>query len=93
MGESIRVVIIDDHLVTRQGIISLLESNEKIEVVAEGSAGNHVLELLEEHRSDVLIVDLQMPAHADDPKGVLFEPVSALKRAIGQRDNSFRPQN
>lgn len=87
MGESIRVVTVDDHLVTRKGIISLLESNEKIEVVAEGSAGNHVLDLLEEYRPDVLIIDLQMPAQADDPKGALFEPLSTLKKAIDQYES------
>lgn len=82
MHNLIRVAIIDDHLVTRQGIISLLKNNEKIEIVAEGNAGNHVLELLEIHKPDVLITDLQMPAHENNPKGVLFEPVSTLKKAI-----------
>ena len=82
MGESIRVVVIDDHFVSRQGIISLLASNEKVDVVAEGSAGNHVVELLAEYQPDVLITDLQMPAHENDPTGVLFEPVSTLKKAI-----------
>jgi len=82
MDSSIQVVIIDDHLVTRKGIISLLQNNEKIEVVAEGSAGNHILELLEKYRPSVLITDLQMPAHEDSLKGVLFEPISTLKKAI-----------
>lgn len=82
MKQSIRVVIIDDHFVSRQGIISLLAGNERLEVVAQGSAGNHVLELLEEHQPDVLIVDLQMPADENDPKGALFEPVATLQKAI-----------
>lgn len=84
MEDSIRIVVIDDHIVSRKGIISLLERNKKIDVVAEGTAGNHVLELLREYRPDVLITDLQMPAHDDDPKGVLFEPISTLKKAINQ---------
>lgn len=82
MENMIRIVVVDDHLVARQGIISLLERNEKIKVIAEGSAGNHVMELLEEHQPDVLITDLQMPAHEDDPKGVLFEPVSTLRKVL-----------
>lgn len=32
----IRVVVVDDHLVTRQGIISLIQKNEHVKVVAEG---------------------------------------------------------
>lgn len=82
INKSIRVVVIDDHFVSRQGIISLLADNEKINVVAEGSAGNHVLELLAEYQPDVLITDLQMPAQEDEPRGVLFEPVSTLQKAI-----------
>lgn len=82
MENMIRIVVVDDHLVARQGIISLLERNEKIKVIAEGSAGNHVMELLEEHQPDVLITDLQMPAHEDDPKRVLFEPVSTLRKVL-----------
>ncbi|MCP5094316.1 MAG: response regulator transcription factor [Chloroflexi bacterium] len=84
MGQLIRVVVIDDHVVSRKGIISLIESNSMIKVVAEGSAGNHVLELLKQHQPDVLITDLQMPAHEDDAKGILFEPVATLQRAIRQ---------
>jgi DNA-binding NarL/FixJ family response regulator len=83
MNKLIRIAIVDDHLVTRKGIISLLQHNEDLEVVAEGHAGNHVLELLETHKPDVLITDLQMPAHENNPKGVLFEPVSTLKKAVG----------
>lgn len=82
MEKLIRVVVVDDHLVSRKGIIALLESNSRIEVVAEGSAGNHVLELLDKYLPDVLITDLQMPAHVNNPKGVLFEPVSTLQKAL-----------
>lgn len=83
MEKLIRVVVVDDHLVSRKGIIALLESNSNIEVVAEGSAGNHVLELLDEYHPDILITDLLMPAHADEGKsGNLFEPVSTLQQVI-----------
>lgn len=82
MEELIRIVVVDDHLVSRKGIITLLEQNPKLTVVAEGSAGNHILELLEEYQPDVVITDLQMPADVAEPKGALFEPVSTLRKAI-----------
>ncbi|HUM67527.1 MAG TPA: response regulator transcription factor [Chloroflexota bacterium] len=82
MEDLIRIAVVDDHLVSRKGIITLLEQNPKITVVAEGNAGNHVLELLEENQPDVLITDLQMPANSADPKGVLFEPISTLRKAL-----------
>lgn len=87
MTQSIRVVIVDDHLVTRRGIISLLADNPKIELVGEGSAGNHVLELVREHKPDVLITDLQMPSQEDGPAGVLFEPIASLKKVIREHEN------
>jgi DNA-binding NarL/FixJ family response regulator len=82
MKDIIRVVIVDDHFVTRQGIISLLSRNERIEVVGEGSAGEHILMLLAEHKPDILITDLQMPAQADRPESGWFEPVRVLKQAV-----------
>lgn len=82
MTQKIRVVIVDDHPVVRAGIRKLLEGNSDIEVVGEGDAGNHVLEMLEEHTPDVLITDLWMPAHEDNPNGMLFEPISTLRKAI-----------
>lgn len=83
MDNLIRVVIVDDHLVTRAGIVSLVERNPRVRVAGEGAAGNQVLELLEEHRPDILITDLQMPAHEDNP-GPLFESLSTLQKAIRQ---------
>jgi DNA-binding NarL/FixJ family response regulator len=87
MTDLIRVVIVDDHLVSRKGIAGLLACNPNIELVAEGSAGNHVLELLAEHQPDVLLTDLQMPAHQNMPKGALFEPISCLQQVIKEHDS------
>jgi DNA-binding NarL/FixJ family response regulator len=52
--------------------------------VAQGAAGNLILPLLEEYRPDILITDLQMPAHEDKPKGALFDSIATLQRAIRQ---------
>ena len=84
MTDVIRVVIVDDHYVTRQGIISLLSRNERIQVVGEGSAGEHVLALLAEHQPDILLTDLQMPAMADQPEAGWFEPVRVLTQALAE---------
>ncbi len=79
---TIRIVVIDDHLIARQGIIGLLRSNPNIEVVAEGWAGEHVLSLLQTYKPDVLLTDLQMPMWADKPSGPLFSPLTILQQAI-----------
>jgi DNA-binding NarL/FixJ family response regulator len=88
MNNLIRVVIVDDHFVTRQGIISLLAKNEKIQVVGEGGTGEDILILLAQHQPDVLIVDLQMPAYKDQPNGPLFEPTKTLKQVLTEYDST-----
>lgn len=57
----IRVAIVDDQTLVRQGIRSLLALSDEIEVVGEGQDGNDALELIETHDVDVLLLDLRMP--------------------------------
>jgi len=57
----IRVVLVDDQALIRSGIRALLDAEDDIEVVAEGSHGREGLELAVEHRPDVVLMDVQMP--------------------------------
>jgi DNA-binding NarL/FixJ family response regulator len=57
----IRVVLADDHVVVRAGIRQFLEQNSDIRVVAEASNGQAACKLLEEHKPDVAVLDIQMP--------------------------------
>lgn len=59
--EPTRIVLIDDHDLLRRGIRTMLESENDLEVVGEGSDGNAALKLVEEHLPDVVIVDVIMP--------------------------------
>lgn len=56
----IRVLIVDDHPVLRHGLMSLLGAQSDIDIVAEAEDGIQVLPLLEEHPTDVMILDIQM---------------------------------
>ncbi len=57
----IRLMVVDDHLLFREGIRSLLRGHEDIEVVAEASGGHQALELAREVAPDVILLDLNMP--------------------------------
>jgi DNA-binding NarL/FixJ family response regulator len=59
--DSIRILVVDDHHVVRQGLIALLKTVPEISVVAEGSDGDQAVALYREHQPDVAILDLRMP--------------------------------
>lgn len=83
----IKVVIVDDHAITRDGLRVNAEKSPIIEVVGEGSAGEHLEPLIRKYRPDVVLLDLQMPQHAGDnirSGAPLFQPLSAI-RSIRQR--------
>lgn len=58
---SIRVLITDDHLIVREGLSLILDTDDEIEVVAEARDGAEALRLVKEHRPSVVLMDLQMP--------------------------------
>lgn len=57
----IRVLVADDHLVVRRGIVALLASVEGVAVVAEAANGADALREAQLCRPDVVIMDIQMP--------------------------------
>lgn len=61
MNNKIRVLIADDHPITRAGIRKFLERAEDVEVVAEASNGDEALSLLKETRPQVMLLDMEMP--------------------------------
>ncbi|MHB0869339.1 MAG: response regulator [Chloroflexota bacterium] len=58
---AIRVLIVDDHAVLRDGIRSLLESYEDIAVVGEASNGREAVQLVAHLAPDVVLMDVAMP--------------------------------
>ena len=58
----IRVCLVDDQTLVRQGIRSLLALAEGIEVVAEASDGRQAVELIPQINPDVVLMDMRMPA-------------------------------
>lgn len=57
----IRICIVDDHYIVREGIRMVLELEDHFEVVAEAENGQQAKELLQTHDVDVILLDLNMP--------------------------------
>jgi signal transduction histidine kinase len=60
-GNTIRLLLVDDHTMVRQGLRSLLESYEDVLIVGEGSNGEEAIELVEQLRPALVVMDLNMP--------------------------------
>lgn len=61
MSGPVRVMLVDDQTLVRQGVRSLLSLAEGIEVVAEASDGRQAVEMVPEVRPDVVLMDMRMP--------------------------------
>ena len=57
----IRVLVVDDHVIVRQGIRALLAESEDIEVVGEADNGLEAIRQAESAKPDVILMDLVMP--------------------------------
>jgi two-component system, NarL family, response regulator NreC len=58
-----RVLLVDDHPLFRQGLRALLEANDSIKVVGEASDGSEAVELTKMMTPDVVIMDISMPGY------------------------------
>ncbi|MBV8114001.1 MAG: response regulator transcription factor [Silvibacterium sp.] len=61
MSEPIRILIVDDHTVVRQGLVALLNTVPDLNVVAEASDGQEAIEAFRKHKPDVTLMDLRLP--------------------------------
>ena len=62
MTEQIKVLLVDDHPVVREGLRVILGTAPDIKVVAEASDGAEAVEEAVEHQPDVVLMDLRMPS-------------------------------
>jgi two-component system response regulator LytT len=76
-------LIIDDEQLAREELKFLLDSTGSVEVLAEGANGIEAVELIEEHRPDVVFLDVQMPG---------LDGFAVLKHLIEHRGVQRLPQ-
>lgn len=61
MAEPIRVMVVEDHHVVRQGLVALLSASPEVDVVGSAADGREAVELFSSLSPDVTLMDLQMP--------------------------------
>lgn len=61
MKQAIRIFVVDDHPVVREGLVAVLETQEEFSVIGEASNGAEALPLLLKQQADILFLDLAMP--------------------------------
>ncbi|HLP72520.1 MAG TPA: response regulator transcription factor [Bacteroidales bacterium] len=59
--EKIKIIIVDDHQLFRNGLKILLDAFPEFEVIAGASSGNDLLEIIKNTRADVALMDINMP--------------------------------
>ncbi len=72
--QPIRILLVDDHAVVREGLRGLLEQQESMQVVGEADDGLSALDHLASDTPDVVVLDMKMPG----PSAV--ETIAAIKR-------------
>jgi len=79
-GRMIRVLVADDHVTVREGLVAMISRQPDMVVVDEAANGKEVVEQWRRHRPDITLLDLRMP---------LVDGIEALEE-IRQQDGSAR---
>src|SRR5258706_10791653 len=58
--KTIRILVADDHYIVRIGLVALVNTESDMEVVAEAADGLQAIELFEEHKPDLVLMDSRM---------------------------------
>lgn len=103
MADQVRILIVDDHTLFRQGLRRVLEMEPGFQVVAEGASADEAIALARQHGPDVAVLDVSMPGggleatarlRADHPAiGIvvltMHEDQEYLIRAVRSGANSY----
>ena len=77
----IKILIADDHLIIRQGLRLILETENDLELVGEASDGNEAISLCKNLNPDVVLMDLRMPN---------MDGLTAIEKLRGEQPHIFK---
>jgi DNA-binding NarL/FixJ family response regulator len=73
--DQIRILVVDDHPLLREGVASLVEKQADMLIVAEASNGKEALQLFQQHIPDITLMDLRLPG---------MDGIDAMKAILGE---------
>ena len=79
----VRLVLVDDHAILRQGLRSVLEREPDLEVVGEASTSGEALDVVGQVKPDVVLMDLKLSAASDYEGLVLCAQLSSANKGLG----------
>src|SRR5947208_13072731 len=82
MNEKIRLLVAEDHLVARVGVVTIVNMQPDMTVVAEAANGNQAVELFRLHQPDVTLLDLRMPGMGGVEAAIVIRSESPGARMI-----------
>ena len=80
--EIIRIVIVDDHSIFREGLLSVLKTEPDIEIVGEGATADDAVRLAREHLPDIILLDISMPGGGLNAAQEIVEQYPVVKIII-----------
>jgi two-component system, NarL family, nitrate/nitrite response regulator NarL len=80
--EKIRLVIVDDHVIFRQGLLSVLSTEPDIEIVGEGASAGDAVRLAHELLPDIIFLDISMPGGGLNAAQMIMEKFPVIKIII-----------
>ncbi len=75
----ITILIVDDHPIVREGLVSIVNAEDDLDVIGQAANGKQAVEFALEHRPDVVLMDLRMP---------VMDGVEAIRRLHNQAPDS-----
>lgn len=82
MGDRIRIAVVDDHPMLREGVMHTLRAYPDFEIVAEGATGADAVRIAEEELPDVLLLDVSLPGGGVEAARAIANTCPVVKIAM-----------
>src|SRR3954468_20460565 len=82
MSEPVRIAVVDDHPMLREGVVRTLLDEGDIEVIGEGATADQAIDLAQKFLPDIMLLDMNMPGSGLTAIGRISELCPAIKLIV-----------